>query len=198
MTLAILVLAAGASSRMGTADKLLEDVDGQPCIAHVVHRAEKACADVLVTLPDLSHPRVAALEGTAAQLVAVPDAIEGMGASIRAGVAALGADVSAVMILPADMPDITAQDMTKLWAIFQASKAQVVQATTQSHDAGHPVIFSRAQFAALAKLTGDTGARAIIANAGRQLVRVPLEGTRARTDLDSPEDWAKWRAARAP
>ena len=103
-SIAILLLAAGASSRMKGRDKLMEEVDGQPLLTLMCRRAALTGLPVYVTLPGPSHPRAAAT-GDAIQ-VPVPDAAEGMSASIRRGTAALPDDTQAVMILPADMPEI--------------------------------------------------------------------------------------------
>ncbi|MFW8592938.1 nucleotidyltransferase family protein [Cribrihabitans neustonicus] len=190
---AILLLAAGASSRMRGADKLMEDVDGQPLITRMCRRAALTGLPVFVTLPGLSHPRAAAIRG--ATPVAVPDAAEGMAASIRRGVTALPGETDAVMILPADMPEITTQDMMQLAARQGGPQSPILRASAQDGTPGHPVLFPRRCFAALQALEGDQGGRSILA--GEEVLKIPLPGNRALTDLDTPEAWAKWRESRA-
>ncbi|MCF6443334.1 NTP transferase domain-containing protein [Nereida sp. MMG025] len=197
MKVAILVLASGASTRMRGADKLLEDVDGRPCLAHVVRRAAQACPTVYVTVPSLDHPRAQAIGDIDVNVTQVPDASEGMAASIRTGVAALPVAIDAVMIVPADMPDITGEDMAQMIAIFGVAKAKVLQATSAKMQPGHPVIFARSLFDALRSLEGDNGAKRVIEQAGKDMARIPLDGDRAILDLDTPEDWARWRTRRS-
>ncbi|CAN0587772.1 unnamed protein product, partial [Ectocarpus sp. 12 AP-2014] len=100
----ILLLAAGASRRMRGRDKLLQEVDGQPLIARAAEIALATGAQVVVTLPPPPHPRYAALAGLDVRTIPVPDAGEGMGASIRTGIAALPPATPAAMILLADLP----------------------------------------------------------------------------------------------
>ncbi|MGB3754105.1 MAG: hypothetical protein WA954_09435, partial [Parerythrobacter sp.] len=67
-----------------------------------------------------------------------------------------------------------------------------VQATAADLTPGQPVIFPRRLFPALAELQGDVGGRAVLTR--EVVVTVPLAGRRALVDLDTPEEWAAWRA----
>ena len=64
--IAILLLAAGSSSRMGSSDKLLEKVAGEPLIALICRRAALTGLQCYVTLPDLQHPRAKWIDARAA------------------------------------------------------------------------------------------------------------------------------------
>jgi molybdenum cofactor cytidylyltransferase len=194
MSIPILILAAGASSRMGGRDKLLEDVHGAPCLQVMAKRALATGQPVILTLPDLDHPRARCLDGLDVQVIAVPDADLGMSRSLRRGVAAVSAASKGVMVLPADMPEITTQDMKDVQAAFLASDALALRATTASGDLGHPTVFGVSLFEEIQNLTGDTGAQSILSKLGKALALHPLTGDRARLDLDTPEAWAAWRA----
>lgn len=195
---AILIVAAGAARRMRGADKLLEPVTGVPQLRRLAVAALATGAPVVVTLAPDRPARAAVLEGLALRQVTVADAAEGMAASIRAGLAALPADVAGVMVVLADMPEIDGGDLGALMAAFRADPAAILRAAAADGTPGHPVIFPRALFGDLAQVRGDTGARAVL-GAGRVPVRLhPLPGRRALTDLDTPEDWAAWRAAGGP
>ena len=78
----------------------------------------------------------------------------------------------------------------------EAGGERPVRATGADGTPGHPVIFPARLFAALARLKGDTGARAVLE--GEAVLHVALPGRAALVDLDTPEDWAGWLAARAP
>jgi CTP:molybdopterin cytidylyltransferase MocA len=104
--------------------------------------------------------------------------------------------MTAVMILPADMPAITANDLSMMWAVFQASRLKVLQAATADGKAGHPVIFDRSLFVQFDGLSGDRGAASIVSDNAKHHGLVPLEGDRATLDLDTPEAWEAWRASR--
>lgn len=195
----ILILAAGASTRMRGRDKLLELVAGEPLLARVARAAVASGAPVLVALPAGSDRRVAALRGLAVQIVTVTDADEGMAASIRAGVAALPASATAVVLMLADMPDIRSDDIRALLVAHQGvADAPILRAAGPQGQPGHPVLFPARFFAELGALQGDTGARAILAAHADAVRLIPLPGTRALTDLDTPEDWAVWRGRPTP
>ena len=190
----ILILAAGASSRMRGGDKLLEQVDAEPLVRRQAHVALATNSPVLVTLPSLTHPRAKALSGLAVQQVEVPDADLGMSASLYRGVAALPKGAEAVMILPGDMPELQTEDLQKLIAAFDSAPSPcLVQAAAQDGTPGHPVLFPKDCFDDLAHLDGDQGARSVLRANAHRLLRIALPGQRALIDLDTPEDWAHWR-----
>lgn len=192
--LAILILAAGQSSRMRGADKLLQDIDGTPLLTRIADAALTCDAQVFATLPPDRPKRNAALPADVAQIL-VSNAADGMGASLAAGVGALPGHISSVMILPGDMPDITAQDLAQIFASAQPHPDAILRAYSDATP-GHPVVFPKRCFEALKSLSGDKGARDIIkTDTGRQIA-VKLPGEHAVTDLDTPEDWAAWRLKR--
>jgi len=194
MTTPILLLAAGSASRMRGGDKLLEDVHGAPCLQVMAKRALATGQPVLVTMPSLNHPRAACLTGLELSVIEVPDADLGMSHSLQRGVAALPNNAKAVMILPADMPDITTDDMNEMLDAFVVTNATAMRATTQDGATGHPTLVGMNLFEQFQKLTGDKGANAILSALGDSLMLHALKGDRARIDLDTPEDWSAWRA----
>ena len=188
--LAVVLLAAGASTRMRGADKLLQPIEGVPVLRRQAVAMTKLALPVIVTLPPDRPERRAVLAGLNVAIVEVPDAAKAMAASIRAGVSAAG-DVLGLAILPADMPEITAQDMADLLARFAGSGGDsIVQGTAQDGRPGHPVLFPSRLFPALARLTGDSGARTVLR--GETVVPVALPAQHALTDLDTPEEWQDW------
>ncbi|MCP9483052.1 nucleotidyltransferase family protein [Shimia sp. CNT1-13L.2] len=192
--LAILILAAGRSSRMGEDDKLLQVVDGAPLVATMVARARASGSPVYAALPPDRPARWQALSNSGAVLVNVPDAAKGMGHSIAGGVAALPDGIGAVMILPADMPEITSADIATLCTAWEdAPQDGLLRATSQDGKPGHPVIFPRRCFEDLKALSEDQGARSVLSGEKPHLVALP--DRHALTDLDTPEDWHAWRAA---
>jgi len=195
-SVAALVLAAGASSRMRGRDKLLEPVEGEPVLRRMVRAALGSGADRTVTvLPPEADARRGALDGLDAGIVEAADCAEGMAASLRAGLAAVPKETDAVMVVLADMPEIGAEVMGKLIAAFDPDEGrEICRAVAADGTPGHPVLFGRRFFEALAGLTGDHGAREVVRAAGEFVVDVPTTGAAAVTDLDTPEDWAAWRA----
>lgn len=191
---AILLLAAGASARMGGRDKLLEPVaNGQPLITDRARVALSSGAPVVVTLPPrISAPdRWAALAGLALRPMAVSRPERGLSASLAAGIAALPADSPGALVMLADMPEITTSDLAAL--LDRWDGATLRRAATADGQPGNPVLFPAASFEALRALTGDRGARDLLANA-KGVELIPLPAHHALTDLDTTSDWARWRA----
>lgn len=190
----IAILAAGSSRRMRGADKLLETVGGVPLLVHLVGVARATGLPVVVALPpmDQAPARHAALMGSGAQVITVPDHAQGMAASLRAVTAAAPADRSAMLVMLGDMPEIDVADLRNMIAAAHHAPGTVIRASTAQGRAGHPVIFPARLWPDLARLQGDQGARDLLKSETVQLC--PLPGQHAVTDLDTPEAWAAWRA----
>ncbi|MEH6672847.1 MAG: nucleotidyltransferase family protein [Sulfitobacter sp.] len=194
----IILLAAGQSSRMRGRDKLTELIDAEPLLrrqARIARAATKAA--IIVALPPAPHPRYDLLRGLDVTPLPVPDAAEGINASLRAGFAALPSSSLAAMILLADLPELTEFDLNcVLQSVDLNTKYTIWRGATSDGKAGHPTVFAACHFDRIAQMSGDTGAKEIIAQAQAETLIVPLPGNRARLDLDTPEAWAAWRAAR--
>jgi molybdenum cofactor cytidylyltransferase len=191
-----ILLAAGAARRMGGRDKLLELVAGRPILRAVAEAARASQADrVIAVLAPGAEARRAALDALPVAVVEAPDWAEGMAASLRAGLAAVSAEAEAVVILLADMPEVTAGHIDRLIAAFDPEEGrEICRAVSASGVPGHPVLFGRRFFESLAQLTGDRGARDLLRDAPDFVTDVPTPGEGAAVDLDTPEDWAAWRA----
>ena len=198
--LPIVILAAGAASRMRGRDKLLEDVAGQPLIRKQAMMARAVTqGPVIVALPPRPHSRYAALEGLDVDCLPVNAAAEGMGASFRAAADALPRHATYAMIVLGDMPDLTENDLKKVMEGIDITPHNLIwRGQTSDGRPGHPIIFHADLFDALRALKGDSGGREIVAAAGARVHHVTLPGNRARLDLDTPEDWAAWRARQDP
>lgn len=189
----IILLAAGGSRRMGGVDKLMQTIDGEPLLRRTANRA-RAVGPVWVALPPAPHPRNDALDGMDVTIVEIPDADEGMNASLRRSLDNLPDSAAGAMILLADLPDLTVEDLeTVVSGVDFSTKNLVWRGMTQDGKPGHPVVFARALFPELLALTGDTGAQSVIQSHRDKLSLIPLPGQRARTDLDTPEAWKTWR-----
>ena len=189
----ILILAGGASSRMQGRDKLLEPIGEIPLLRHVAVQALETGHPVIIALRPDDPPRRAALEGLEVAIHEVAAASEGMSGTLREAVAALP-PCPAFMVMLADLPAITAGDMASVLAAQSSHPdMQIWRGATEDGKPGHPIIFASSLRGAFGEITGDEGAKSIAAKykTASHLVRLP--GTRARTDLDTPEDWAAWR-----
>ncbi|WP_187430992.1 Molybdenum cofactor guanylyltransferase [Roseobacter fucihabitans] len=196
--LPIIILAAGQSKRMRGADKLLEEIDGVPLLRR---QANLACSvtlgQVLIALPPPPHPRYQCLDALAVNRIGVPDAVEGMSASIRTAIAALPEDAPAAMLLLGDLPDLTKDDIKNVIEAIDFNKNILIwRGATEDGEPGHPIVFAAELFGALMGITGDEGGQSVVRQAKDRVALIRLPGHRARKDLDTPEDWAAWRAQR--
>ncbi len=179
---------------MGGVDKLLEDAAGHPLLRRAALAAIRSnAAQVHVIVPGGDVARRAALAGLDIGLHENTDAAEGMGSSIRCGVSALPATAGAVLIALADMPDIRAGDHNALIRRW-GETGRICRAATIRGAPGHPVLFPRQCLDDLMRLGGGDGARELLRRAGSGVELVRLPGCAARTDLDTPDDWRRWRA----
>lgn len=195
MSVTILLFAAGASSRMGGRDKLMELIDGRPLLSRSATRAVATGLPVIVVLPPDRPARLAVTQALGLPHVIAEEARDGMSASIRAGLGALPPDAPGALMLMADMPDLDTGDLLTLAARFaDAGESEVIRAAAEDGSPGSPTLVPRRLFPALSALSGDQGGRAVLKSQPTRLV--PLAGRRALTDLDTPEDWAAWRAGK--
>ena len=187
MTLHILVLAAGASTRLGQPKQLVK-LGGRPALHRVVSSAV-AIAGHAVTVVIGAHARdlTHLLGHSPASVILNRDWEEGMASSIRRGMAALPAACEAVMILLGDQVAVTVDDLKRLVSAWKEQDSVIATATYERH-VGVPAIFPRICFSELTELRGDTGARMVLERNNYRLVRVPMSN--AAIDLDTPEDLA--------
>lgn len=199
-TVHILVLAAGASSRMRGADKLLQAVKGRPILRLVAETALASGAPVLVTLPPTAEARRAAVADLAVRVVDIPDSAQGMSRSIVRGLAAVvdPGPEDGLMILPADMPGFSAKALADLISRFRAEPELIWRGGTTDGTPGHPAIIPRDLWPELAAITGDEGGRSVLKRHADRVRQVPLPGRMATLDLDTPEDWTAFRGRPAP
>jgi CTP:molybdopterin cytidylyltransferase MocA len=130
------------------------------------------------------------------QIVTAQDANTGMTASLRAGIAAMPDNTPGAMILPADMPGLTAADMALMLDRFADTPSRILRGTSADGREGHPALFPADLFPALMALTGDEGGRSVLQANCSRVDLIVLPGTHAVQDLDTPEDWAAFRALR--
>ena len=191
----ILILAAGQSTRMGGRDKLLEDVGGVPLLYRQVQRASETGHPVFVALPMDAKARIKAIEGLDATIITVPDAAEGMSGTLRGAVPQLP-QADAFMVTLGDLVALETSDMAAVLAARATHPDHLVwRGATADGKPGHPIIFDDALRSGFKNLKGDDGAAGIIAPVRDRTHLVRLPGHRARFDLDTPQDWDRWRAA---
>lgn len=159
--LAAILLAAGASRRLGQ-PKALVEFDGEALVRRTARRLAAAAPQSLLVVtgdPALATRIMAALEGLDVREVRCAAWKDGMGASLRAGLAAAaGLPVDAALVCPCDLPRLEAPQVEALVAAWRADPARPA-ACRYAGVVGTPAIIPRAAFDAAAAEGGDHGAR---------------------------------------
>ncbi|MDX8353621.1 nucleotidyltransferase family protein [Cognatiyoonia sp. IB215182] len=193
----ILILAAGTSSRMRGGDKLLEEVRGEPLLRLQAQRALRTGYQVYIALGPDSHARAVVLSDLDVTCLTIPEATEGMSGTMRGAVAKLPAAPAFMMLLG----DLVALETEDLKRVFKAREDQpdhlIWRGATTGGKPGHPIIFDASLRPEFAKLAGDSGGETLVKPLREQTCLVPFHDDRARLDLDTPEEWAAWRASLA-
>jgi CTP:molybdopterin cytidylyltransferase MocA len=185
----VVVLAAGRGSRFGDeAPKTLARLGRRPLVTHAVAAATASGLRPVVVVVGCQAAEVAAAAGALVEIVENPEWETGMATSLRAGLAAVLADqsVTAMTVALADQPRIGAEAYRRL-AQAHAAGAELAVAT-YGGQRGHPVLIGRSYFDEAMKMTGDQGARTLLANP--EVVEVPCDGPGEATDVDTPADLA--------
>jgi molybdenum cofactor cytidylyltransferase len=194
-SIAAVVLAAGRSSRMGGPNKLLAEIGGRPLVRIVVEAALRSRARPVVVVTGHQRERVeAALAGLAVQFVHNSDYAEGLGTSLKAGIAALPAEADGVVVCLGDMPQVDAALIDRLTDAIDPDKGALVAVPTVDGKRGNPVVWSRRFFPDLMTVEGDVGARHLIGRYGEAVVEVPVSDIGVLADIDTPQALAALKA----
>ena len=181
MTVGALVLAAGEGSRFEGGTKQLAPLDGRPLLEHAL-AAVAALEPRVVVLGHAAEEILAAVDLQGARPVICEHWHEGQSASLRAGVAALGAVDAAVVVL-GDQPRITAA------AVAAVAAAEGVARASYGGRPGHPVRLPRALLERAGELHGDVGFREILD--GETVLDVEVGGLADPIDVDTREELAR-------
>jgi nicotine blue oxidoreductase len=175
------VLAAGGASRFGAA-KQVARLGGRPLLQHVLDAAAQL-DEVVLVVGARADEVLAAVRPGGARVVRCPDWEEGMAASLRAGLAALDADWSVVLL--ADQPRIGPEAVARVASAARTAPGAITAVRgAYGGRPSHPVALGRPLAGAAAALRGDAGARALLDPAATLLVEVG--DVADDTDVDTP------------
>ena len=185
----IVILAAGASTRLGKPKQLLQ-YHGKTLLDHSVNEAINAKADAVVVIlgknADLLQNKI---DNQKVNVVINKDWEEGMAASVRLGLATLlkiKPYIDAVIFMVCDQPHISSLVLNELITTQQKTTKQIVTCN-YGGSIGPPALFHKKYFRELAKVKGDIGARNIIQQNMNDVATILFpEG---KIDIDTQEDY---------
>ncbi len=190
------VLAAGASKRMGTAKQLL-DVGGKTLLQIVLDNLWKSKVSEIIVVLGSSADEIRSQVLLDHVRVVVNEAHEqGMGTSVRAGIAAVDSQSVAALVILADQPFVRPETFDLLIERYREGTARIVIPMFQGFR-GNPVVIDRFLFPELLKLAGDVGCRAIFGNHPGEILKVPLDDVGVLLDVDTKADLERFRQIHA-
>jgi len=188
--IAIVILAAGGSSRFGRPKQLL-DWGGAPLVAHAADVAlDAGLGPVVVVLGCQAQAARAALGARPVQVAMNWRWEEGLSTSVQVGLAALPPETDAAILMQCDQPLLTAELLRALTARCEETGAAIVH-PVHAGRRGTPTLFARSLFPELAAVTGDLGGRAVIAHHPDAVAAVEVAEPDVLADIDVPEDYER-------
>ena len=185
-TVGLMILAAGASIRMGAPKQLLS-FQGRSLLRYIAEVAIASCCDpVVVVLGSQSERIKLEVDALALHIVENPQWAEGMGTSILTGMTALTAvnqDLDAVVVVLCDQPFVSSLLLNQLVASYRATQSPIV-ASAYANTVGVPALFDRSLFTELMTMNVDVGAKYLIKQHAEKVFQVSFP--KGAIDLDTP------------
>ncbi|WP_426233276.1 nucleotidyltransferase family protein [Pararhizobium sp. DWP3-4] len=187
---AIVVLAAGASSRMGDggAHKLLATFNGVPLVRRsIINALGCDCTGVFVVTGHRHGEIASVIHDLPCRIIRNEKYQTGIASSLGIGVsAAAQTEPEGIMITLADMPDLSTEHLNALVAAFRETRASSIVRAVSHGLPGNPVIFPRILHSDLQQLKGDVGACSLVRSGAAQVMDVEI-GEAALLDVDTVE-----------
>lgn len=191
----IIILAAGASSRMGKS-KISLEVYGQPLLFHIATEAMNTNPSRLIVvtgghaLPDNFQSRFPTAEITFNE-----NWPKGIGGSIRKGVELIAdSDLDNFIITTADQPFVSAMHFDAM--IEQYREHDKIIASSYSNTLGIPVLFPFRYIPSIKNLPFEEGAKRLLKQHHEDVIALPFKG--GEIDLDTPEDYRSFLNSQEP
>lgn len=199
-----IVLAAGASSRMGQAKAALPvGITGETVVARVIRTLIEAGLPRVVVvagahidavrqaMPTFAEATVGRPGVARVQLVEHPGWEQGQLSSLLAGLAAIDEpQLEAAMVTLVDVPLVSASTVATVIAEWRRTRAPIVRPANGARH-GHPVVFDRSVFAELRAADLKVGAKAVFAMHKDRVLNVEVKDPGAFEDIDTPEDYKR-------
>jgi molybdenum cofactor cytidylyltransferase len=185
--LAILILAAGSSSRLGQSKQLIK-VSGETLLERTTRMALEVCHNVFVVLGSNSETHVKTINHFPVFIIENAKWEKGMGSSLKSGlhqVLSVKPETESVMILVCDQPMLTTAHLEKLIEEAKTSEKKIIS-SSYKNVWGVPALFKKEIFPTLNSIEDEEGARKIIQRINQEVLPIDFKG--GEIDIDTPED----------
>jgi molybdenum cofactor cytidylyltransferase len=191
-TVAAIVLAAGRSRRMAPYNKLLvTDPSGKTMVARVVDNVLSSNArPVLVVTGHMAEQVEHVLGGRPVRYVRAAEYAHGLAESLKAGIAAVPPECAGAIVCLGDMPLVTGRMIDRLLAMYDPEEGRSIVLPTYRGKQGNPMIWDRRFFPEILGISGDSGARFLIARHAEQVAEVEMADDAVLRDFDTTESLA--------
>jgi molybdenum cofactor cytidylyltransferase len=187
--LAMLVLAAGKSTRMHGQNKLLADIGGTPMISRVIQAALASKVDEVIVVVGWEEEKIrAALAEFPCRIVVNPKYEEGQSGSVKVGLSEISPSTRAVLILPGDVAKIDARSINVVIERYNKGGCPI---TVAAHDGrpGHPILFDNQLFPEIERINEETfGLKAVVKKHEADVCLVETDSPNVLKDVDTPDD----------
>ncbi len=191
--IAAVILAAGRSTRMEGANKLLAPADadsgGEPVIVRVVKAALVSAAGPVIVVTGFEAEKVKkALGGLDVRFMDNPDFAGGLSTSLRAGIGVVGEDAQGALVLLGDMPRVSPGLIDALIERFHAEGGNAICRPVLGGRPGNPVLWPKDLFREMMAIEGDTGARGLLKRFPERIAALKTGEDGIHFDIDTPGD----------
>lgn len=194
---AILILAAGSSSRMGQSKQLLT-IDGEALLSKSIKVAIAAQAQTILVVLGANEPAHRnAIKDLPVTIVSNPGWRNGIGSSLKAGITYLQSmfpGTEAVVIMVCDQPCLTSEHLIKIISVYKTADSSII-ASRYSGTAGIPALFRKVHYDELLAVNDEEGAKKIIQKNWKSVIEIDFPD--GATDLDTPADLKRFTKSKA-
>lgn len=198
VVLPAVILAAGASTRMGSPKALLTAPSGRPFVSAIVRALAAASVTDIVVVTGAEHDRIVEAMRTDAPSVDPrfarnPDPSRGQLSSLWVGMdAAVTSETEALIVTLVDVPMVDPATVATVIEAWRRTRAPIVRPAVGGRH-GHPVIFDRSVFDELRAAPLDQGAKTVVRAHAGEVLDVPVGDEGSLVDVDTPQDYEALR-----
>ncbi len=193
----VVVLAAGLSTRIGRPKQTLE-LGGEPTLERVLRIYRGVGVDrVVVVLGAHIEAVRERLRFEEEDVVVNPRYKEGMSGSLKVGLAEVEKKADAMIVALGDQPFVRSETIARMIDAHARTAAPVVVPTFKGKR-GNPVLFDKAAFARIRRISGDVGAKSVVASYGDKVLELAVDDPGVLFDIDTRSDYEVAASLLAP